>query len=256
MNDRGCVKAQPAIIGGGPGPHAAQARGEPNQACAWGWVISDSDPIDTLQFTPDEIRAAVQVAADWGTYVATHVYTIPGIRRAIDAGVRSIEHGHMADEPTLQLMADRGVWLSFQPFQAGDNPITPAQIEKAAPTSHWDGVATWAKTNEVKVAFGTDVLFQPEGTGVESVMLTRFAQVFGNFGTLHIATSGNAELFAMSGERNPYKEAPLGVLQRGAWADMLLVNGDPIQNIDLLKDYDRNLAVIIKNGIIHKNLLV
>ncbi|WEK44745.1 MAG: amidohydrolase family protein [Candidatus Sphingomonas colombiensis] len=221
-----------------------------------GGVISDSDPIDTLQYTLDEIRAAVQVASDWGTYVATHVYTVPGIRCAIEAGVRSIEHGHMVDEPTLKLMADRGVWLSLQPFQAGDNPLTPAQIAKAEPTSHWERVAAWAKARGVKVAFGTDVLFQPDSTDIETVMLTRFAQVFGNVGTLRIATSGNSTLFAMSGERDPYKAAKLGVLQRGAWADMLLVNGDPTQDINLLKDHDRNLAVIIKNGVVHKNMLV
>jgi imidazolonepropionase-like amidohydrolase len=110
-----------------------------------GGVISDSDPIDTLQYTPEEIRAAVQVTSDWGTYVCVHVYTVPGIRRAIDAGVRSIEHGHMADEATIKLMADKGVWLSLQPFEAGDNPLTPAQLKKAEPTSHWDRVAALAK---------------------------------------------------------------------------------------------------------------
>jgi imidazolonepropionase-like amidohydrolase len=220
-----------------------------------GGVISDSDPIDTIQYTPEEIRTAVQVASDWGTYVATHVYTVPGIRRAIDSGVRSIEHGHMADEATLKLMADQGVWLSLQAFEAGDNPLTPAQIKKAEPTSHWDRVAGWAKTHGTKVAFGTDLLFQPDGTGKQPVMLTRFAKVFGDLGTLRIATSGNCELFAMSGERNPYKEAKLGVLQRGAWADMLLVNGDPTQDINVLKDYERNLAVIIKNGKVCKNIL-
>lgn len=220
-----------------------------------GGVISDSDPIDTLQYTPEEIRAAVQVASDWGTYVCTHVYTVAGIRRAVDAGVRSIEHGHMVDKATLKLMAERGVWLSLQPFEAGDNPLTPAQMAKAEPTSHWDRVATWAKAQGTRVAFGTDLLFQPNGTGAQPALLTRFAKVFGNVGTLSIATSGNCELFAMSGERNPYKDAKLGVLQRGAWADMLLVNGDPTQNIDVLKDYERNLAVIIKGGKVWKNLL-
>ncbi|WP_445193905.1 amidohydrolase family protein [Sphingomonas sp. Tas61C01] len=220
-----------------------------------GGVISDSDPIDTLQYTLEEIRAAVQAAGDWGTYVCTHVYTVPGIRRALEAGVRSIEHGHMVDQPTLKMMADKGVWLSLQPFEAGDNPLTPEQIRKAEPTSHWDRVAGWAKSAGTRVAFGTDLLFQPEGTKNQPVLLTRFAKVFGNVGTLQIATSGNCELFALSGERNPYKDAKLGVLQRGAWADMLLVEGDPTQDIGVLKDYDRNLAVIIKDGKIWKNRL-
>jgi imidazolonepropionase-like amidohydrolase len=220
-----------------------------------GGVISDSDPIDTLQYTLEEIRAGVQAATDWGTYACAHVYTVAGIRRAIEAGVRSIEHGHIVDEPTLKLMADRDVWLSLEPFEAGDNPLSPEQIAKAEPTSHWDRVAGWAREAGTKVAFGTDLLFQPEGTKNQPVLLGRFARVYGAAGALQIATSGNCELFALSGERNPYKGARLGVLQRGAWADMLLVEGDPTQNIEVLQDYERNLAVIIKNGQIFKNIL-
>jgi len=79
--------------------------------------------------------------------------------------------------------------------------------------------------------------------------------VFGNAGTLRIVTSGNCELLAMSGKRNPYEEAKLGVLERGAWADMLLVSGDPMQDIDLLKDPERNFAVIVKNGKVWKDTL-
>ena len=220
-----------------------------------GGVISSTDPIDTLQYGPEEIRAAVQAAADWGTYVAAHVYTAAGIRRGIENGIRSIEHGHMVDKPTLQAMAKRGVWLSLQPFEPGDNPLTPAQVTKAEPTSHWQRVATWAKQQGTKVAFGTDMLFQPAGTKNQNLLLTRFAHVFSNSETLKIATSGNCELFSMSGPRNPYKEAELGVIKAGAWADMLLVDGDPTQNIDVLRDFDRNLVMIVKDGVIWKNTL-
>lgn len=110
-----------------------------------GGVISDSDPIDTLQYTSEEIRAAVQVATDWGTYVAAHVYTNEGIRRALDAGVMSIEHGHLANEATLKMMAAKGTWLSTQPFEAGDNPLTPEQVEKARPTARWEELVREAK---------------------------------------------------------------------------------------------------------------
>lgn len=218
-----------------------------------GGVISDSDPIDTLQYTDEEIRTAVQTATDWGTYVCTHVYTVPGIRRAIEAGVRSIEHGHIVDQPTLRLMAQKDVWLSLQPFEEGDNPLSPEQIAKAEPTSHWDRVAAWAKEEGTSVAFGTDLLFQPDSTGAQPQLLSRFAPVFGNVGALKIATSGNASLFALSGERNPYKAARLGVIEPGAWADVLLVNGDPTRDITVLEDYERNLDVIIKDGVIVKD---
>jgi imidazolonepropionase-like amidohydrolase len=86
-------------------------------------------------------------------------------------------------------------------------------------------------------------------------MLTRFAKIYGNIGCLKIATSANCELFAMSGERNSHKEAKLGVIQEGAWADILLVDGDPTRDINVLKDYQRNLAVIIEDGEIYKNTL-
>lgn len=220
-----------------------------------GGVISESDPIDTLQFTPEEVAAAVQAASDWGTYVAAHVYTVAGIRRAIDAGVRSIEHGHMVDEATMGLMAEKGVWLSLQPFEAGDNPLTPEQIAKAEPTSHWDRVAGWAKQYGVRLAFGTDLLFQPDGTYKQNEFLTRLSKVYTPTEVLKIATSGNAELFALSGERNPYKEAKLGVVEEGAWADLLLVEGDPTKDINVLKDYERNLILIIKDGRLYKNAL-
>jgi imidazolonepropionase-like amidohydrolase len=77
----------------------------------------------------------------------------------------------------------------------------------------------------------------------------------GNVEALRIGTSQNCELFAMSGERNPYKEAKLGVIQENAWADVLLVNGDPTKDINVLKDFERNLLVIIKDGNIYKNTL-
>ena len=215
----------------------------------------NSDPIDTLQFTPEEIRAAVQATNDWGTYVAVHVYTSAGIRRALDAGIHSIEHGHLADEDTIRLIGEKGAWLSTQPFQLGDNPLTPAQLKKAEATATWKKIVGWAKQHGTKVAFGTDLLFQPDGTYKENIMLTRFAEVYSNAETLRIATSGNCELFAMSGGRNPYKESKLGVIEEGAWADMLLVDNDPTQDINVLKDYERNFVVIMKDGTIYKNTL-
>ena len=218
-----------------------------------GGVVSDFDPIDSLQYTEAEIRAAVDAAADWGTYVAAHVYSTAGIRRAIAAGVRSIEHGNLADEATIRLMAEKGVWLSVQAFEATDTKVSPEMLEKGkALQGTWERVLGWAKQHGTKVAFGTDLLFQPALTAKENEMLTRFARVFGSLGALKIATSGNAELFQLAGPRNPYRQAKLGVVQEGAWADLLIVEGDPTQDIGVLRDYERNLSVIIKDGTIHK----
>jgi imidazolonepropionase-like amidohydrolase len=119
----------------------------------------------------------------------------------------------------------------------------------------WSRILGWAKKHHVKIAFGTDLLFDPAGTYKENLMLVRFAQIYRPVDVLKIATSGNCELFAQRGERNPYKEAKLGVVQQGAWADLLLVDGDPTKDIQLLGDPDRNLVVIVKNGVIYKNTL-
>jgi imidazolonepropionase-like amidohydrolase len=221
-----------------------------------GGIISDLDPIDSLQFTPEEMKGAVQATSDWGTYVAAHVYAVTGIRRALDAGVLSIEHGHLADETTIRLIAEKGAWLSTQPLEPGDNPLSPEQAEKSKSIiGAWQRILGWAKQHGTKVAFGTDLLFSPDRTSMQNVMLTRLAQIYSNTEVLKIVTSGNCELFARSGDRNPYKAAKLGVIQEGAWADMLLVDGDPVKDIDVLKDPERNLVVIIKDGKVHKNTL-
>ena len=100
-------------------------------------MASPNDPLYTLQFTPQELRAAVTAAEDYGTYVATHVYSVAGIERAIDAGVKSIEHGHLADEPTIAMLAERDVWLSTQPFAEHDhnvpNPENAETTGRSAP---------------------------------------------------------------------------------------------------------------------------
>lgn len=112
----------------------------------------------------------------------------------------------------------------------------------------WEGILGWAKRHSVKAAFWTDLLFQPDGADRQNVMLTRFAKVYGSDGCLRIATSADCELFAMSGERKPYKEAKLGVVQEAAWEDILLTDGDPMRGINVLKDYERNLVGVIKDA--------
>ncbi|MYV99331.1 amidohydrolase family protein [Streptomyces sp. SID3343] len=226
---------------------------------AGGGVSSDYDPLETVQYTEDEMRAAVQAAADYGTYVLVHVFNVAGIRRAIEAGVKSIEHAMLADEATIKLMAEQDVWFSAQPLEERDHHFATANSTKK---NHdvCEGVAqtlAWARKHKVKIAFGTDMLFDPAEAYMQSVLFTRLATRFGftPVEALRIGTSGNAELFRMSGSRDPYKEAPLGVIQPGAWADVLLVNGDPTTDIGLLADPGKNLAVIIKNGKIHKNQL-
>ena len=220
-----------------------------------GGVASLYDPISTIQFTVEEIRAAVQAAHDYGTYVATHVYTVAGIRRAVEAGVTSIEHGHLADETTLAMLAEHEVWLSMQPFAAHDHnfPDADRQEKDRQVYEGTDQVYRWAKKHGVKLAWGTDLLFEPESTARQSDMVTRLGQHFTTIEALKMVTSGNAALFRLAGERDPYKSARLGEITAGAWADMLLVNGDPTKDLTVLADPAANIALIVKDGALVKS---
>jgi len=222
-----------------------------------GGVASMYDPLYTLQYTPRELRAAVDAAQDYGTYVATHVYTVAGIHRAVDAGVKSIEHGHLADEPTIAMLAERDVWLSTQPFAEHDhnfpNPDNAAKNREICGGT--DRVYQWAKKHGVKTAWGTDLLFEPESAGKQSEMMTRLGDYFTNVEALKMVTSGNAGLFRLSGERDPYKAARLGEITAGAWADVLLIDGDPTADLTLLSAPEKNIAVIVKDGTMVKKTL-
>jgi imidazolonepropionase-like amidohydrolase len=222
-----------------------------------GGAASLYDPLYTLQFTPQELRAAVNAAQDYGTYVASHVYTVAGIQRAVDAGVKSIEHGHLADEETVAMLAERGVWLSTQPFTEHDH--TFLHLDSAEKNREicagTDRLFRWAKKHGVQVAWGTDLLFDPDGTGKQSEMMTRLGDYFNNIEALKIVTSGNAALFRLSGERDPYKAARLGEITTCAWADVLLIDGDPTADLKLLAEPDKNIVVIVKDGTVVKNTL-
>jgi imidazolonepropionase-like amidohydrolase len=225
---------------------------------AGGGVTSDHDPIDTVQYTLEEMRAIVGAATDWDTYACAHAYTPAGVRRCLEAGVLSIEHGHAIDDRTVALIAEKGAWLSIQPFEDGDNILTDEQKVKAKESlggEGWQTAARLAKKHGVKVAFGTDLFSRTRTSRTENAVLPRFGEIYSNAEVLRIATSGNCELFARSGRRNPYRQAALGVIREGAWADMLLVRGNPLDDLRLLEDHAQNLLLIVKDGVIHRNLL-
>ena len=222
---------------------------------AGGGVASPFSPLEVTTFTEAELRAAVEAATDWGTYVATHAYTSDAIWRSIAAGVKVIEHGHLMDEATARLMAEKGVWLSTQPFvDLGGAKILPAtqQQQMMQVVSGTDAVYNYVKKYKIKTAFGTDVLFsqalaERQGDGI--VDLTRW---FTPAEALAMATSANGELLALSGLRNPYP-GKLGVVEQGALADLLLVDGNPLENINLIADPANKFLIIMKDGVIYKN---
>jgi imidazolonepropionase-like amidohydrolase len=224
---------------------------------AGGGVASPFSPLDVSTFTEAELHAAVEAAENWGTYVCTHAYTSLSIQRSIAAGVKCIEHGHLMDDATARLMAEKGIWLSTQPFLdlSGASGLGPAEQAKLGQVvAGTDSVYALAKKYRIKTAFGTDILFSKELAERQGAMLAALKRWYTPSEALIMATSTNAELLKLSGLRNPYP-GTLGVVQEGALADLLLVDGNPLENLDLVADPDRNFLVIMKDGKVHKDTL-
>jgi imidazolonepropionase-like amidohydrolase len=225
---------------------------------AGGGVSSPFSPIDVSTFTAAELRAAVEAAENWGTYVAAHAFTPAAIQRSIAVGVKCIEHGMLMDEATAKLMAEKGIWLSMQPLPEDLKlgfPVGSVQRTKAEEI--WPGIAKTyelAKKYKIKTAWGTDVLFSAALARQQGAILASLSRWYTPAEALVMATSTNAQLLALSGKRNPYP-GKLGVIEQGALADLLLVDGDPIANIKLIEDPAKNFVIIMKDGKIYKNTL-
>jgi imidazolonepropionase-like amidohydrolase len=224
---------------------------------AGGGVASPSTPLDVATFNEPELRAAVEAAENWGTYVTTHAYTPVSIQRSIAAGVRCIEHGHLMDEASARLIAEKGVWLSTQPFLdlAGAAALPAAQQDQMRQVVSGTGtVYALAKKYRIKTAFGTDILFSQALAQRQGRYLVNLMRWYTPAEALIMATSTNGELLALSGRRNPYP-GKLGVVEEGALADLLLVDGNPLDRIDLVADPDKSFLVIMKDGTIYKDSL-
>lgn len=226
---------------------------------AGGGVASNYDPLDVNQYTEAEIKAAVSAATAWNTYVTVHAYTPTAMQAAIQAGVKCIEHGQLADEATAKLMAEKGIWWSLQPFLDDEDAIpfpegSDARKKQLTMVQGTDNAYALAKKYNIKTAFGTDCLFDPKLAARQGAQLAKMVRWYTPFEVLRMATSNNAELLALSGPRNPYP-LKLGVIEEGAYADLILVDGNPLENIQLVADPDKKFLLIMKDGIIYKNTL-
>ncbi len=224
---------------------------------AGGGVSSNYDPLDVSQYTVDEMKAAVEVAKTWNTYVAIHANTDAAIQMALNAGVLSVEHGFLMNEDTIMLMAKKGAWFSMEPMLNDEDAIRfPAGSDNERKwiqvTDGTDKVIKLAKEHKVKIAFGSDILFDAEMGKKHGKMLAKLKRWFTPYEALRMATSDNAELIKMCGPRDPYP-GELGVVKEGALADLILVDGNPLENLDLVADPDKNFVVIMKDGKIYKN---
>lgn len=229
---------------------------------AGGGVSSPYDPLHTIQGGPEEFSAAVRAAEQWGTYVAVHAYTDEAVRQAVEAGVKSIEHGPFLTQKTMKLMAKNDVFLAptarislTTPEVVGLDPTSSTAEKLRQVNQGASNQLKWAKQYGVTLVFSTDQFGAPENFKIQSDEFLTLAEVFEPIEVLRMATSNVAALLELSGELHPYREGPLGVIQEGAYADLLLIDGNPLEDITLLADYENNIDLIMKDGVIYKNTL-
>ena len=155
----------------------------------------------------------------------------------------------------MQLLAAKGIWLSLQALDEAP-PTAPesTRAKKHTVVEGTDNAFKWARKYKVKLAWGTDLMFVPAQMKNQNTDILKLKQWMTPAEALKLVTHDNAQLLALSGPRNPYP-GKLGVIEEGALADMLLVDGDPIANLALVGDPGKNLVVIMKDGRIYKNLL-
>ncbi|MCU9840421.1 amidohydrolase family protein [Ruegeria sp. WL0004] len=229
------------------------------KAMAGGGVASFSDPLDGAQFSLEELNAIVEEAERWNTYVTVHTYTAKAVQHALEAGVRSIEHGQMIDEETAQMLAETDAWLCLQPFLDDEDRIPlDGEFNNRKYDQMLGGTDTaykLARKYDVNVGFGTDMQQNPAMIDRWGAQLVKLTNWYTPVEALQMATSINQEFFKMAGERHPYQKGPLGVVQEGAYADLLLVEGNPLENIELVADPNSNFKIIMKDGVIYKNTL-
>jgi imidazolonepropionase-like amidohydrolase len=213
---------------------------------ASGGVASPSDPIWNLQYSAEEMRAIVEEAAGWRTYAMAHAYTPEAITRAIRAGVRTIEHGNLLDEATAQEMVERGAFLVptlvtyFAIDELGRKLGFPERSQRKVRDVLDAGVASLeiAKRSGLAMGFGTDLLGETHEQQSREFRLR--AEVLTPAEVIRSATLTNAEILNRKGE--------LGVVAEGALADLLLVDGNPLEDLSLLEGQGAHLPLIVRGG--------
>ena len=224
-----------------------------------GGISSRYAPLDIFGFTQGEITAAVDAAGDFGTYVMAHVYYDRAIDRTLTAGVKSIEHGNMMTESSMKKLVEAGAFLSIQ-ASASQSP-SPAWFSADQKAKHKlarDGffkMVELAKKYKAKITFSSNWFGSDDAFALQSQEWITRKGLWTPLEIMRQATATAGDLLALSGQRNPYKNGKLGVIEEGAYADLVIVSGNPLEDISLLADPEKNLHLIMKDGKIYKNTL-
>ena len=228
-----------------------------------GGVASPFDPLESLQYSQEELKAAAEEASNYGTYAAIHVHLDKSVNRAFDAGFRMIEHATVMEEDTVKRFVDEGaIWSAQTALFLADpatNPGFSNDTQREKGKIVYDGLQKtieYAKKHGVVTLWGTDII------GPRKAFLELFptewtyrTKAFTPAEILQQATSNGGMAVAKSGLKNPYPDGPLGVIEPGAYADILLVDGNPLQDITIMTRYEETIDLIMKNGKVYKNTL-
>lgn len=226
-----------------------------------GGLSSRYDPLDVTTMSLEEIQAAVDETARWGTYVTAHAYTDISLNLGMDAGMVTFEHMHLASRETFERLAEIGAVVSAQvgvvPTLCDSPLFNTAETKRKACNLQEKGVASFGYIDElgIRTGYGVDSFGSLEGYRYNSQAMVVRKDFFSNDKILEQMFANNAELIAMTGERNPYKEGPLAVIKEGAYADILLVEGDPTADVAVFSDWENGIDLVMKDGVIYKNAL-
>lgn len=228
-------------------------RADQIKVLAGGGIVSESDPIDHLQYSMDELKAITDEAARAHTYAFAHAYTGDAIERCLEAGMRTIEHGNLIDDRRAKMLADAGAYLvpTLVAYQvlAERGPqmgLSPCQMEKVALVLEAGGRSLeLARRYGIKMGLGTDIV--SDTTEAQPRELTIRGEVLPAEEVIRSATIIGAEVVGMPGK--------LGVIQPGAIADLLVVDGSPFEDLSLLADDGKHIPAIMKGGKFYKNRL-
>jgi imidazolonepropionase-like amidohydrolase len=217
-----------------------------------GGVSSPHDPLEGCQFSMSEIEAAVDEATRAGTYVLAHAYSAEAIVRALRAGVRTIEHANLIDAAAADLAAEKGAFVvpTLVAYEAGARHAENAGYSSAMlgklQRVREAGLRSLeiCKAAGVRMGFGTDIIGDQELHTQEFLLRT---QVLPAHEVIASATRIGAEILRQEGQ--------LGVIAPGAIADLLVVDGNPLDDISVLAGHGEQLSVVMKDGKFHKNVL-
>lgn len=212
---------------------------------AGGGVTSMRDPLHSIQGTMDELKAMTTATEQWGTVSAVHAYHDDSVNRALDAGVMSIEHGNlMTKKSTFKNVKKKGAYVV--PAMAGfstqlfkhpvyGNPDLPLRGKVELITKNYDNWVKLANASDINIGYGTDVVVSSKlaSRGLRDFQMGQFVEGFGNYKTLVYMTSNNGKIMALTGKNNPYP-GKLGVIEADAYADIILVDGNPLQDLSVL----------------------